>query len=78
MILNLKYVFQKELLETGEVNRQCATQEYCDNIEQDDTKSCCQHSQCNSAISLSTNKILILIGLVHALTKHFGRFLDPV
>ena len=45
---------QKEELETGEVNRLCATQEKCDSATSSPLSTCCSGDRCNTSSTYSS------------------------
>ena len=41
-------IVQREMLDTDEVNRNCATKEYCESVANNPKFSCCNTDNCNS------------------------------
>ena len=63
--------FKKEELETGEVNRLCATQDKCDSATSNPHTSCCPEDKCNSS-SQSSSWSLLGWGVVFFLLQTGG------
>eukprot|EP00090_Calanus_glacialis_P001219 TRINITY_DN10847_c0_g1_i2.p1 TRINITY_DN10847_c0_g1~~TRINITY_DN10847_c0_g1_i2.p1 ORF type:complete len:134 (-),score=41.47 TRINITY_DN10847_c0_g1_i2:65-466(-) len=63
----------KEELETGEVNRLCATQDKCDSATSNPHTSCCPEDKCNSS-SQSSSWPLLGWGVVFFLLQTGGTF----
>ena len=58
---------KKEELETGEVNRLCATQEKCDSAPSNTVSTCCSGDRCNTSStysSLPTMAWVVVMALV--------------